>query len=106
MALCFRFTSSTFSEILSMKPRISSTCGPEPGDQEKIHRGGLLGLRLILSGARNQAQGQASRGGGTGCSTFLLDWGEEEWSNPKLCSPLSFNLFTLKIGSLIGAKGC
>lgn len=41
MALCFRFTSSTFSEILSMKPRISSTCGPKPGDQEKIHRRGL-----------------------------------------------------------------
>lgn len=36
MALCFRFTSSTFSEILSMKPRISSTCGPRPGDEEKI----------------------------------------------------------------------
>lgn len=27
MALCFLFTSSTFSEILSMNPRISSTCG-------------------------------------------------------------------------------
>lgn len=29
MALCFRFTSSTFSEILSMKLRISSTCRPK-----------------------------------------------------------------------------
>lgn len=55
MALCFRFTSSTFSEILSMKPRISSTCGPKPGDQEKIHRRGFLGLWLVQSGARNQA---------------------------------------------------
>lgn len=29
MVLCFRFTSSTFSAILSMKPRISSTWGPK-----------------------------------------------------------------------------
>lgn len=36
MALCFRFTSSTFSEILSMKPRISSTCTPRPAGQEEI----------------------------------------------------------------------
>lgn len=35
MALCFRFTSSTFSEILSMKPRISSTCGLRPGQEKK-----------------------------------------------------------------------
>lgn len=55
MALCFRFTSSTFSEILSMKPRISSTCRSKPGGQEKIHRRGLLGLGLVQSGARSQA---------------------------------------------------
>lgn len=38
MALCFRFTSSTFSAILSIKPRISSTCRPRSerlGNQKK-----------------------------------------------------------------------
>lgn len=39
MALCFRFTSSTFSEILSMKPRISSTCAPRPGGRERTGEG-------------------------------------------------------------------
>lgn len=34
MALCFRFTSSTFSEMESMKPRISSTCASRLGGQQ------------------------------------------------------------------------
>ena len=42
MALCLRFTSSTFSEILSMKPRISSTCGPRPGAQGAEIQGGAF----------------------------------------------------------------
>lgn len=42
MALCFRFTSSTFSEILSMKPRISSTCGPRSGALGAVIQGGAF----------------------------------------------------------------
>lgn len=36
MALCFLFTSSTFSEILSMKPRISSTCEVRQEDRWSV----------------------------------------------------------------------
>ena len=58
MALCFRFTSSTFSEILSMKPRISSTCGPRPGGLEaKLQGGGFLGPGLAQSRAKGQGSG-------------------------------------------------
>lgn len=58
MALCFRFTSSTFSEILSMKPRISSTCGPKPGDQRKSTDGAswAYGLSRVGPGIRLRAR--------------------------------------------------
>lgn len=42
MALCFLFTSSTFSEILSMNPRISSTCGDGQDDRSPVRVPGLL----------------------------------------------------------------
>lgn len=57
MALCFRFTSSTFSEILSMKPRISSTCAPGP------RSGGDQGGRSWAPGLdQTEAGGQVQRG--------------------------------------------
>lgn len=70
MALCFRFTSSTFSEILSMKPRISSTCGPRPGDQEEKIQGGVSWAQGSLrTGLEVRAQGETGlgfRSGGQG----------------------------------------
>lgn len=66
MALCFRFTSSTFSAILSMKPRISSTCGPRPGDQEEEIGGeGFWGPGMAQSRAAVRAQEED--GPGSGC---------------------------------------
>lgn len=41
MALCFLFTSSTFSEILSMNPRISSTCGNVQDDRSPVRGPGF-----------------------------------------------------------------
>lgn len=73
MALCFRFTSSTFSAILSMKPRISSTCGPRlsggesrerASPAEGLPRGGPeVGARLQIGGVC-----------GGGAPRILLDW--------------------------------
>lgn len=77
MALCFRFTSSTFSEILSMKPRISSTCA-RPASQGETQGGGSqtwgrpkLGLEVRFG----ERQEQASGGGGS--PNILLEWDGE-----------------------------
>lgn len=52
MALCFRFTSSTFSAILSIKLRISSTWGPRSGRLEETSRESEG--RWATAGARQQ----------------------------------------------------
>lgn len=68
MALCFRFTSSTFSEILSMKPRISSTCTPRPPVRRRPGEGarGPRGwTRLGLAARLRERLDQASGGGAT-----------------------------------------
>lgn len=85
MALCFRFTSSTFSAILSMKPRISSTCGPRlsggesrerASPAEGLPRGGPeVGARLQIGGVCV---------GGCPKDPSRLEWGWEKWATPNL----------------------
>ena len=77
---------------------------------------GLVGPGLAQTGAGGQVQGEAGpgfgrRGRGEGGSggrdsnyPSRTGWGGVGESNPKLCSPLSFSLFSLRMALLFGVR--